>query len=138
VRDAVAPARCHYCQATLRMNSRKHSRRVHRERELRGELHSAAADMFSQFAEEKTMSYDAPDPYEAGLKQLRAASGDDAHDTFESQYKASRRREFDETRRALDANPALPLSLKAGEETDLTGFTPPDPYAEPLRRMREN
>jgi len=78
-------------------------------------------------------AYSAPDPYAAGLKKIRAATAPTT--TFETEFKALRQRAVIATRDALDAH--LPASSMPRLTTaELRAFTPPDPYAEGLVKMR--
>ena len=74
----------------------------------------------------------APDPYESGLKKLRAAAA--TLSTFEADYKAARMRELEAMRDKLDSEqPERAPRLTAAE---LSQYSPPDPYREGLEALR--
>jgi hypothetical protein len=78
--------------------------------------------------------YAPPDPYAAGVKQLRAAEAPPLS-TFADAWAEAGMSALAATRAALDAEASQRLRTLTAEE--LREFSPPDPYAEPLRRMRE-
>jgi hypothetical protein len=73
----------------------------------------------------------APNPYEQGLKTLRAATATDAS-RFEDEWKASRLRELEATRTALDAETPEPRLTTA----ELAEWTPPNAYAAGIKALQ--
>jgi len=77
----------------------------------------------------------APNPYEHGLKTLRAATATPLS-TFEDRWKADRLREVTATRTALDAEVASVPRMTAAEKAELAAFTPPNPYEAGIKALR--
>jgi len=97
--------------------------------ELRTNLSSEEDDV-----NDKANNYAPPDPYAAGLAQLRAATATPLS-TFEDQYKASRLRElaaeYDRAAAHLEVNPSPRLT--AAEATE---YAAPNPYEAGLKALR--